>query len=172
MKGYLERNREMVAAKSKAYCAKTVDRRRANQQTYYEKKKDRIRAVARVRYDKKREEIRERNNAFYYKNRERHLAQKKEYLANNLHVVMARNAARRAKHMKRKPKWLTREDFEAMRAIYKLAQVYQELTGEKFHVDHIYPLLGEFVSGLHVPGNLQILPAIENMKKKNRYTPK
>lgn len=57
----------------------------------------------------------------------------------------------------------------AIAAIYQQAKTLSEQTGIPHHVDHIIPLIGEFVSGLHVESNLQILPATDNIRKRNRF---
>lgn len=64
------------------------------------------------------------------------------------------------------PAWA---DFQHIKAIYKESKRIEQATGIAQHVDHIVPILGEDVCGLHVPWNLQILPASENMRKSNRF---
>lgn len=62
------------------------------------------------------------------------------------------------------PKWV---DSAAIKDIYMLAAYWRE-RGHPVHVDHIVPLQGKNVCGLHVPWNLQIIEADDNMSKSNK----
>jgi hypothetical protein len=68
---------------------------------------------------------------------------------------------RRAKKLKATPGWLTAEQRKEMTEIYRNRP-------EGYHVDHLVPLQGKNVTGLHVPWNLQYLPAVENIRKGNK----
>lgn len=67
------------------------------------------------------------------------------------------------------PAWLTQEDWDAMNAMYRKAREMTRTTGIVHQVDHVLPIRGKTVSGLHVPGNLQILTQSANVSKSNRY---
>jgi hypothetical protein len=73
---------------------------------------------------------------------------------------------RRAAQLDRSPAWA---DQEAITAIYASARRLTAETGVEHHVDHFYPLQGKKVSGLHVEGNLRIIPAAHNLSKGNRF---
>lgn len=67
------------------------------------------------------------------------------------------------------PVWLTNEQEEQIKAMYQHARDCEVVSGERYDVDHIIPLQGKSVCGLHVPWNLQVLPKDVNIKKGNRY---
>lgn len=70
---------------------------------------------------------------------------------------------------KRTPRWLQEDDFWLMEQAYELARVRTQLFGFPWQVDHVLPLRGKLVSGLHVPHNLQVIPARDNRSKSNRF---
>jgi hypothetical protein len=78
-------------------------------------------------------------------------------------------AKRRAKKLQCTPKWLTEDHFNQIGMIYCMSDMMTKSTGVPHHVDHIIPLQGKTVNGLHVPWNLQVIPAVDNFKKSNKY---
>ena len=102
-------------------------------------------------------------------NKEQVRLSQKKYRENNKHKVLSKNAKRRADKLERTPDWLTKEHLEEIENFYWLAKDLEQINGEPYHVDHIVPLKGVNVSGLHVPWNLQVLPAEHNLKKGNSF---
>jgi hypothetical protein len=102
-------------------------------------------------------------------NRERFRAMVQAWRAKNRSHRNAKarrdNARVRAMLMQRIPAWA---DFVAIDAIYaRCAEVSR--TGSPHHVDHVIPLRGQTVSGLHVHTNLQIIPKSANLRKSNTF---
>lgn len=105
----------------------------------------------------------------YAKNRARYLANKRSYRQENKGPIRALNAARKQVIKLRTPPWLSKDDLWLIKEAYRLAAHRTELFGFQWDVDHIVPLQGGVVSGLHVPWNMQVIPAKDNMRKKNKF---
>jgi hypothetical protein len=71
--------------------------------------------------------------------------------------------------LNRTPNWLTDDDLWLISEAYSLAALRTSVFGFSWHVDHHLPLRGKKVSGLHVPTNLQVIPAVENQRKTNKF---
>jgi len=119
--------------------------------------------------DKVRAKDRENQAVYRRDNKEKVVVSKRKYAINNKGIINAAVAKREAAKKQRTPKWLSSIDLWMIQEIYTLASLRSKCTGISWHVDHIIPLQGENVSGLHIPANLQVIPAIENIKKSNIY---
>ena len=94
---------------------------------------------------------------------------KKQYTHKNLEKVRAWDAAKRANRLQRTPMWLSVDQKKEIENFYWLAKDLEVISGQSYHVDHIVPLSGKTVCGLHVPWNLQVLPADVNCRKSNKF---
>ena len=95
-------------------------------------------------------------------------AETKRWRLKNPARVRANKAQRRAAQLQRTVSWSNKKLIEQ---VYKQAKELTIETGESYHVDHIIPLQGKLVSGLHVETNLQILLAHDNISKSNKFQP-
>lgn len=135
------------------YAQRTSADRAAYKAAWTEQNKERLAANKRQKYEENRLEI---------------LQKSAEYKKANAGVVNARCARRHAGKMQRMPKWLTDLDKFVIQETYDKAQLMTKLTGIPHEVDHIIPLQGKLVSGLHVPWNLQVIPKAVNASKQNK----
>jgi 5-methylcytosine-specific restriction endonuclease McrA len=117
---------------------------------------------------------------YYEKNREAVIARaaarphvevrayKDKYKQANPELYKALTSVRKRRHRNATPKWITAEQKLQIRKLYLQAQELTKLTGERYVVDHIVPLISPEVCGLHVPWNLRVVTQEENLKKSNK----
>jgi hypothetical protein len=181
---YREANKEKLNEQSRKYRHENKEKLNKQSRDYHEKNAVVLREKMRIRVAAKKTERKEylKNNkekllpaiikyqtAYYESNREKLLQSRREYVQLNPEKLTAQNAKRKAARLQRTPNWLTKKDYAAIELFYAQAKAMSDQTGEKYHVDHIIPLRGKKVSGLHVPTNLQVISAKVNLKKKNHY---
>jgi hypothetical protein len=114
------------------------------------------------------EKLRLKKSEIKKSNRIKYNEYNKKWALYNSEKRLSLEAKRRASKLQRTPKWLSKEHFEEINDFYQIAKMFEIYTGQKYHVDHIEPLQGENVSGLHVPWNLQIMLAKDNLSKGNK----
>ena len=119
-----------------------------------------------------REAAKQRASEWYYANKEYALNRNKlgseRWRKANPDKHCARQNLRRANKLKATPMWLTELQKVQIACKYSVAAMLSKNTEEQYHVDHIVPLKGKTVCGLHVPWNLQVIPAVENLRKSNK----
>jgi hypothetical protein len=104
---------------------------------------------------------------YQLKNLEKFNARTKKWRDANPGKERERVVRRRVSKIHRTPSWLNSGHNFEIECIYTYCAALRNL-GLNYHVDHIIPLRGDLVSGMHVPWNLQVLTAKENLTKSNR----
>ena len=116
-------------------------------------------------YDKNKSDVIARAQA---RTVEQKTAYKRKYKAANPDLYKELVNVRRRRFRDATPKWLTAEQKLEIRFHYRLAIALSRSTKIPHAVDHIVPLQGEDVCGLHVPWNMQVLTQDENLQKSNK----
>jgi hypothetical protein len=136
---------------------------------WYENTRDERVEYNRVYHKAHQKERSQAAKRYRAENPEAYTASKKKWQKNNPDKVNAISARYKASKKLRTPPWLSKEHLQEMENVYSHAKECEMLTGDSYHVDHIVPLQGKDVCGLHVPWNLQVLPSDVNQSKSNKY---
>jgi hypothetical protein len=136
---------------------------------WYERNKDLTKKRARAWELANPEKTTAKKAKWRQENKQKHNAINRIWNSKNKHIKAALQAKRKAAQLQRTPKWLTDTDLWIIEEAYHFAQLRTNLFSFPWHVDHIIPLQGKNVSGLHVPSNLRVIPGSENVKKSNKY---
>jgi hypothetical protein len=161
------KNRDRINQKARDCYARNIEKERARNKAkrtpeYIAKKNER----SKQRYRERREEFLKWHAEYRDSNREKVRARKRAWMKANRGYARAICAKWNAAKYRACPVWV---DMKAIVAIYKEAVRLTRETGIKCDVDHIVPLQGKTVSGLHVPWNMQILTRSDNARKGNRF---
>lgn len=157
---------EFISNQRKGYCNPCMSEY-AKQR--YETKKEQLLNWQRNYIENNKDVVKARNNQYKAKNLDKCHNLTKKWKQENKAKVISLNGKRRANLRNAVPKWLTEDDFWMIEQAYELAQLRSKVFGFKWHVDHVIPLKGKNVCGLHTPYNLQVIPAKENLKKRNNF---
>jgi len=147
--------KDLINKRRREYYSRTKDRQ------LYLQKQDRLKHPEKYkqREQKRTEQKSEYNKNYYLMNQESGKKRSSDWVKNNRGHKNYLNSKRRAYKLKATPIWANLEDIKLF---------YKECP-KGLHVDHIIPLKGKNVSGFHILSNLQYLPAIDNLKKNNKW---
>lgn len=129
---------------------------------------EKVKAAKKKYAEKNKEVCKERIDAWMEQNKERMKQLRRDWRLKNMHKERAYVRKRQAAKLQRTPNWLTKDDNWLMEEAYALAVLRSKMFGFQWDVDHILPLQGQTISGLHVPWNLQVIPAVINSSKGAR----
>lgn len=144
----------------KEYYQKHAEQKKAYSKEYYQKHTEQIKARHKRYRQKRAKHIKIYMKKYRQNNTDQIKAYNKNYLQNNKDKFNAHTRKYQAALIQRYPKWLTPEQEQ------QIIDFYIDCPPGMV-VDHIYPLQGRYVSGLHHPDNLQYLTRLENISKHN-----
>lgn len=137
-------------------------------QKWHKDNADKVRFHKASWIEKNREKKALQDKLWAEKNRERSNQHKQRWNKINAGRKLALDRKYKTSKIQRTPLWLDKVDHAEIEFTYVWCAALRSC-GLDYHVDHIVPLQGKAVSGLHVPWNLQVIPAVSNLRKNNRW---
>ena len=163
---YIAKNREKKNEMCRIYYAKNAEKYKEMARAYRKANKEAVRLLGKKWREKNADKLRVAKRNHREKNKDSIRVYLKNWRINNRGKVNALERRRLAAKIQRTPAW---HNMEAIEGFYRLAQELTRKTGVIHHVDHIVPLRGRLVCGLHVETNLQVITQTENCRKNNRF---
>ena len=142
---------------------------KACQKQYRLDNKEKQKAYFSIYYQNNKEKKDKQSSDYVSQNRDKINAYSRDYAKTIRHKRSAYAMKRYAQGKNCTPPWLTKEQLIQIEDFYWLAADLKITTGQEYHVDHIVPVQGKNVCGLHVPWNLQVLPSDINIAKSNKF---
>ncbi len=179
---YYLANKEKLLQKNKEWRKENIERDRELKKLYAQKNKEKIAEYQAQWREANKESILDYRKEYYTENKESISAKVEEWKSKNQEKarrhrkkyrntekgLLSRRSYRNARRKRELEASLGKYDDTACKEIHKACVEMSMKSGRKFEVDHIVPLMGKEVCGLHVSWNLQIITSSENRKKTNK----
>jgi hypothetical protein len=164
------KNREKINERNRQRHAANPEKHRAVAMRFYWDNWETCRQWRKDWWQANKEENQKKQREAYKQNREVFLSASRRWKAKNKDRISIYNAMKRPEREERlrkaTPDWV---DMDAIILKYKERDCMTQVTGLPHHVDHKVPLKGENICGLHVPWNLRVIPARDNLSKSNKW---
>jgi hypothetical protein len=169
MREYLKTHpeyREASKARHKKWCEDNADYKKEYDRQYYLANQEKIKARSKSYVDANKEAKRLADKEYYQKNKEKIKANVSKWQKANRSRCTENGARYDASKIQATPKWA---NIERIKCYYSVASMLNREGLEVWTVDHIVPLRGKKVCGLHVENNLRVITKSENSSKRNHF---